>query len=155
MAGRFSIARLADSFASAGTAQSMVRLIAGANNPLTIYEFGVFADSVSSADHQMQIELKLETTTSAPTGTAFTPLELSNIGATSNATGVFVKCTAEGTPSYAASDLYAWLGPASSGIAYQFPLGREPIIPVSKGVRLKVNLPTSAVNLTYYFCWDE
>lgn len=153
MANRFSATRQADASAATGTNKTMLRLVPGANNPLTIISWWVWFDSVAASDKPIRVFLKSETTLSAPTGTSLTPLPMQPIG-TANAT-CLVNCSAEGAPTYAATDFEDHQIPATSGIYVQYPLGREIIISTAAAFRLVLDAITNTVNISYGVEFEE
>ena len=153
MANRFSITRQADASAATGTAKTMARIAPGANNPVTIIAVSVWFDSVAASDKPIKVALRSETTLSAGTSTAFTPLPLQPIGASNATCGV--NFSAEGAPTYAASDFEDWMIPATSGIYVQYPLGREIIIATNAAFRLAVTAITNTVNVSYLIEFEE
>lgn len=144
---------MADASAAIGTAKTMLRIAAGTNDPVTIIGWWIWFDSVASTDKPIKVEILQETAVSAPTGTAVTPVDMTqSFGGTAQAT-VLAACTAEGTPTVTA--LESHMIPATSGIYVQYPLGREPIVPGAKAFRIRVTAVTNTVNVSYGIEWEE
>lgn len=153
MGSRFSASRLADASAAAGTAKTMLRLLAGSADPVTIISWWVWNDDTTAADKPIKVEILSETTTSAPTGTSVTPVDMTQIGSGTAGAAVLANCSAEGTPTVATVENH--LVPAGGGLVIQYPLGREITVPVSKGFRIRVTTVSATANLTYGVEWEE
>lgn len=81
-------------------------------------------------------------------GTSLVP-SLMAVGTTSSG----FSASGEGTPATALGSLVHQI-PVTSGAYFQFPLGREPVIPLSTFCRLR-NTVTPAVNAVCGIAWEE
>lgn len=84
-------------------------------------------------------------------GTAFTPLDYDRAGPTTARITAKHIMTAEGaTPTV----LQHWYIPPTSGFSYQWPLGRELVLDVSKSYGLRCTAP-AVVNVLATLVWEE
>ena len=151
--GRFSVTRLADASAAAGTAKTMIRLAADANLPFTISSFWISNDDMIAGDAPIKVEILEETVLGDGTGgTSPTPRDLAGTGATSRVTAR-VNLGTEGSPTLVL--LRAYLVPAGQTLAIQLPLGRDDVIAKALAWRMRVTAVTSTANLTYGADWEE
>jgi hypothetical protein len=139
------ISRLNDQSAAAGTAKTMIRIAPPPGNGIKIASFWLEGDSIAASDHPLRLELLIETTTAAPTGTSFTPYARDGFG-TSQSTAV-VNCTAEASPTVTLVEAHNVV--AAGGLYYAYPLGDELVVLANQAFRMRVTAPTTQINLTY------
>lgn len=99
-----------------------VDIKAASGTTCKLVAFDCTFDGTSATATPILLELVKESTASATTGSAFTPVQ---VGGGQTRTAQFtarINDTADGTNT---SVLAAWLIPPTSGFSYQFPLGRE------------------------------
>lgn len=146
-----------------GTAiRTMLQIQAPSTKSLTIVEWGISFDG-SAAATPIQCEL-FTTTVAATMSTASVLADVTSVtgpadegtlitfGATTN-TGFATAAVTEGTvANYRTLDLQ--LLPPTGNYVKQFPLGREPICPLSKFIRVRVTAGTT-VNAYMYVVWGE
>lgn len=121
-----------------------------------VIEWGISFDGFAAAQ-PVQVEL-VEADVAATGGTSFTPVKYGNpngpvslcVGGT-GATGFGF--SAEGTVG-ATRILDPQLIAPTNQYKCQFPLGREPMVGVSKFLRVRVNAPVT-VNCYVYIVWEE
>lgn len=107
---------------TAATSKTILAVIAAANAPLRITELGVSFDGVSASAVPVTIELCKSTQAGAGTTTSQTPVQIRGATRTVQAAGAR-NYSAEPT---VLTTIKRWLVHPQSGMAIQFPLGREP-----------------------------
>jgi len=147
----YTVSRFVDASAAVTVARTMLRLVAPANQSITVYAWWIEFDSVASSDKPIRVELLSETATvSAPTGgTAVTPLPLTPDTAVANTTCICDATSGEGTATYAATAFENHFIPATGGLYVQYPLGREIVIAKALAFRIRVTCVTNTVNMNY------
>lgn len=141
-----------------GTAiKTLLQVQAGANDPLTIWKWGISFDGTGSTP--IKVEL-VHTGTVAATVTAHVAAGVQPIGpiqsasgATLGTSGTGYTATAEGTIT---TTRYGDLQQILPGNYFQneFSLGREFYVPAAGIVRIRVTA-TAAVNAVAWMCWNE
>ena len=140
-----------------GTAiKTLVQVATPSTTGLHIIEWGISFDGTSSANAPGKCEL-LQTDVAATSGTSLTPsiygvdttasLCVGGTGATN------FSPTVEGTIT-STRVFDAQLVSPTSGYSKQFPLGREPFVPASKFLRVRVTFAVT-VNAYAYIIWEE
>jgi hypothetical protein len=143
--------------------RTMLQIEAPATDELTIVEWGISFDGVTASNAPVEVEL-FATTVAATMSTATVTADISlwsnpngpasaiTLGGTTH-TGFATAAVTEGTvANYRLFDLQHV--PPTSGYVKQFPLGAQPIVPVSKFVRVRVTA-TATVNAYIYVIWGE
>ena len=140
-----------------GTAiKTLLQLTAPSTRTLTIVSWGISFDGVSASAVPVPVEL-IETTNVA----GGTPTPISTITKFNDANGPVSLATAghspttEGTVTGTTRLLdYVDLTPNGGIYVRDFPLGREPIIPVSQVLRIRTT-SAATVNAQCYIVWEE
>lgn len=131
---------------TAATAKTMVELTTTANMAPEWIAVDITFNGVNASAVPVQVDFCTYATTG--TGTSYTPKRFGQAVGTSYTT-VKVNDTAEpGTPTV----LFSWFVPPTSGVQYQWPLGRELFQAAStiQGIRLTAPAAVNAiVNLLY------
>ena len=130
---------------TAATAKTMIEVTTTANVPCEWISCEIMFDGVTAT--AVPVKVDFCTYAATGTGTAYTPKRLGQAVGTSQST-VKVNDTVEPTTP---TLLFSWLVPPTSGIWYQWPLGRELFQNVStvQGIRLTAPAGVNAVvNLT-------
>lgn len=104
---------------AAGTAKTVIEVATGANSPLEWIAVDITFDGVSGTAVPVRVDFC--SYTASGTGTSTTPKRLGQAVGTSSAT---VKTNDTVEPA-GATVLFSWYVPPTSGIAYQWPMGRE------------------------------
>lgn len=126
--------------ASAGTAKTMLNVIAAANRAVKVTEIGVGFIGASGAAKPVRVELM--TSTQATNGTSGTSV---TIAATDPGDASTVQATAYHSYSSEPTALTAirqWRVHPQAGLVVQFPLGREPRTDVGKAIALRILFET-------------
>lgn len=130
----------------AATAKTVIELTAGANVSAEIISLDItFNGTTASA-----VPVLAEITTFATTGTgsAFTP---KRVGTAAGVSQISAKINDTVEPA-SQTAVMAWFIPPTSGMSYQWPLGRTLTLPVSTLIGLRLTAPAVVnyvVNLTY------
>lgn len=142
-----------------GTAiKTMLQLASPSTRALRIIQWWVEFDGSVAAT---PIKVELVETTGAATVTAAVAADISRFGdpnapaplVTLGATATGYTASGEGTPGV--SRIFAYhLVPPTGGIFVQYPLGREPELPISKFLRIRVTA-AAAVNCITGVVWEE
>ncbi len=132
----------------AATAKTAIELATGATITNNIVQYSVSFNGAPGTAVPVTVEWITYTTTG--TGTAYTPNKISSPPGPASVTTAKVNMTAEGTGSITVID--SQFVPPTSGVAYQFPLGREIAMGASAFLGLRLTAPV-AVNylVTIYF----
>lgn len=142
---------------STGTAvKTLLQVATPASKSIKIIEWGISFNG-SAAATPINVEL-LQTDVAATSGTSVTPTlyddPLAEASLCVGGTGATCHSpSAEGTITAAKVFDGGFIAP-TNGYAKQFPLGREPQIPISKFLRVRVTAP-AAVNALCYIIWEE
>lgn len=137
------------------TAKTVLNLIASTTITAQLIELAVSFDGTTPTNTPVLVQLLKSTQAGAGTGTAVTMIQSRNLGNTSGG-GAAAALTA--TAAYSAeptvfSPLKSWLVSPTSGLLVQFPLGREPEVPLTAanafGLAIRCNAP-QAVNVRAY-----
>lgn len=126
---------------------------------ILIVEWGISFDGVTASNAPVKCEL-LQTDVAATAGTSLTPtiwgdpnapasLCVGGTGATMFNDGAITEGTITATRMFDVQ-----LVPPTTGYWKQYPLGREPEVPVSKFLRIRVTA-ANAVNAYCYVIWEE
>ncbi len=144
-------------------AKTMLQIAAPAGattgHALTVVDWGYsFDGSVAAAGIEAEL---ISTTSAATTGTAFVAADIYKwnnpdseasaiqLGAGFSAFSMTSETTVAGT-----RVLDAMFNQPTNYYAYQFPLGREPVVPLNNFLRLRVKAAT-AVNILCWVSWTE
>jgi hypothetical protein len=142
---------------TAGQEICALQLATTATRQLAIVEYGI---SMSGAPAAATISLR---ETSATTATAasmtagsllvYTQGPASQLTSSTSACCWYTSGTA--LPTATVSQVYDAQLLTTNTYIKQFPLGREPVVPVSAFLQLCVQVPTTAVNMLCYVIWRE
>jgi hypothetical protein len=142
-----------------GTAiKTLMQLSTPSSEDLKIIEWGISFDGTSGTPIKCEL---VETGAIAATVTAYTSNDIVLWNQPNDAGSLLTLGTAnsgytasaEGTITATRMLDLQLVSPAGSYLK-QFPLGREPVVPVSKFLRIRVTAPV-AVNAYCYLCWEE
>lgn len=136
-----------------GTAlHTMCQIATPAGTEAEVIEWSASFNGTSASALPLLVELGRQTT--AGTGTAFTPLRL-DIGTAAATVTVLTAHTAE--PTAPATYLYReYFTPVGLGPAWQYPLGRGIVLPVSTRLAVVVDATGgAAVNCAGHITWVE
>jgi len=140
-----------------GTAiKTLLQIATPSTCPITILEWGISFDGFAAA-LPGKIEL-LQTDVAATSGTSLTPTLWGDPNAPASLCvgGTGATCfspSAEGTITAVRMFDVQFIAPTNQYVK-QFPLGREPEIPVSKFLRVRVTF-SGTVNAYCYISWEE
>jgi hypothetical protein len=134
---------------AAATAKTVIELSAGSTVDAALIGFDVTFDGVTSSAVPVKVEIITYGTTG--TGTGGTPSK-ANLDSRAAAVTSKTNMTVEGTSSIVT--LATWVVPPTSGLSYLFPLGREPKLPPSKSLGLRLTAP-AVVNATANLWFEE
>jgi hypothetical protein len=140
-----------------GTAiKTLMQVATPSTCPLTVVEWGISFDGSAAATPGI-IEL-IETDVAATSGTSLTPTKYSDpLGPVSLCVGgtgaTNYSPSAEGTITAIRSFDTQHIAPTNQYVK-QFPLGREPFVPISKFLRVRVKF-AATVNAICYVLWAE
>lgn len=145
--------------------RTMLQIECGPADPLSIVEWGVSFDGVTASNAPIECELFHNTVAATmSTALAATDVTLLNNPADTSATSAIVyggtthsgfataAVTEATVAGYRLMDLQHV--PPTSGYVHQWPLGREPVVPVAKFVRVRVTA-TATANAYIYVVWAE
>jgi hypothetical protein len=138
---------------------TLVQVATPSTTGITIIEWGISFDGAPGTAVPVLVEL-LQTDVAATNGTSLTPtlygdpnapasLCVGGTGATMFNDGAIT----EGTTTVARV-FDCQLLPPTAPYVKQFPLGREPEVPISKFLRIRTTAP-AAVNAVCYLIWEE
>ena len=138
------------------TPKTMLQVATPSTQKIKVVEWGVSFDN-TTVNTPARVEL-VETGAIAATVTSRTPsLWDDPLGPTSLCVGgsalTGFTATAEGTVT-ATRTFDSQMVPTSGQYIKQFPLGREPVIPVSRFLRIRA-AAAAAVNIVCYIVWEE
>jgi len=144
--------------ATTGAINTLLQIATPSTENLKVVEWGISFDG-SAAATPILVEL-LQTDVAATAGTSLTPtvfgpsdapasLCVGGTGATMFNDGAIAEGTITATRVFDAQ----LVAPTNQYIK-QYPLGREPVVPVSKFLRIRVTAPTG-VNAICYVIWEE
>jgi hypothetical protein len=140
-----------------GTAiKTLVQVATPSTTGLHVIEWGVSFDGTTAANAPGKVEL-LQTNVAASSGTSLTPT-VYGVDATASLCvgGAALTCfspAAEG--SITSTRVFdAQLVSPTGAYVKQFPLGREPFVPVSQFLRIRVTF-ANTVNAYAYIVWEE
>jgi len=141
-----------------GTAiKTLMQVAVPSGITIRVVEWGISLDTPASASI-VAVEL-VQTDVAASTGTSFTPMGLNQDGlgsASGCVGGTALTCyqpTAEGTITATREFDTKLLAPPYDYVK-QFPLGREPSVPVSRFLRVRVTASVTC-NAYAYIVWEE
>jgi hypothetical protein len=142
--------------ATGATIKTLVQVATPATTAIRVIEWGICFDA-SAAAVPVLVEL-IQTDVAATGGTSLTPTQHNEpLGAASLCVGgAALTCfspTGEGTITVTRV-LDGQLVAPTNQYVKQFPLGREPEVPVSKFLRVRVTAPAT-VNALCYIIWEE
>lgn len=142
-----------------GTAiKTLMQVATPSTTGIIVMAWGISFDGVSSSAVPGICEL-IQTDVAATSGTSVTPspwggMDLSRVSLCVGGTGATNHSpSVEGTITAVKSYDVQHISP-TSGYSVQFPLGREPIIPVSKFLRVRVKF-AATVNAICWIAWEE
>lgn len=138
---------------------TLVQVATPSTTGITIIEWGISFDGAPGTAVPVLVEL-LQTDVAATAGTSLTPtlygdpnappsLCVGGTGATMFNDGAITEGTITAVRMFDAQLL-----PPTAPYVKQFPLGREPEVPVSKFLRIRTTAP-AAVNALCYVIWEE
>jgi hypothetical protein len=138
---------------TAGTASVLLQLATPSTKQITVVEYGLsMTGSPSGAT------LSLRNTSATITGTAGIITSYNIAGPATVLTSSTTACcysTAATAPTGTVAETYDMQILSSNTYIKQFPLGREPTVPVSGFLQVVINVPTTAVNCYCYVIWRE
>ena len=142
--------------ATGAAIKTLLQIATPSTTPISIIEWGISFDGASAAVPGI-IEL-MQTDVAATTGSALTPTLLNDPWAPPSLCvgGAALTCfspSAEGTITTVRTFDTQQIAPTNQYIK-QFPLGREPQVPISKFLRIRVKFPVT-VNAICYVIWEE
>lgn len=130
----------------AATAKTMIEVTTTANVPIEWIACEIMFDGITATNVPVRVDFCTYAATG--TGTAYTPKRAGQAQGTGAATMKINDTVEPTTPAI----LFSWYVPPTSGIIYQWPLGRELFQGVStiQGIRLTAPVAVNAiVNLTH------
>jgi hypothetical protein len=142
---------------STGTAiKTLLQIATPSTSAFKIIEWGISFDG-SAAATPIRCEL-IQTDVAATSGTSLTPTTYTDPNAPASLCvgGTGATCfspSAEGTIAATRVLDVQFVAPTNQYV-HQFPLGREPMVPISKFLRVRVTA-TAAVNAYAYVIWEE
>lgn len=151
MAAGYTVETTGDIALSAATAKTIMSVINAANSLIRIVEFGVSFDGVTAAAEPVTVELCYSTQATAGTSTSHTITQVRGPTRTVQATAAR-NYTVEPT---SLTVWKRWLVHPTSGIALQFPLGREPECTVTADALLIRCTAPATVNVQGYIEFEE
>lgn len=131
---------------AAATAKTVIELSSGANIPPEWVAFDVTFDGVTAS--AVPVRLDICSYTASGTGTAFTPKRYGQALGTA-LTGAKINDTVEPAGATVLASFYI---PPTSGLSYQWPLGRELFQATSTWMGIRLTAPAAVnaiVNLTF------
>lgn len=141
-----------------GTAiKTMLQLTAGANDPLTIWKWGIDFDGTGTTPIKCEL---IHTGTVAATVTAHVAAGIQPLDAAQTASAVVLGTGASGYTASAEGSItttrYGSLNSVlpGNGDRNEWSLGREFYVPANGVVRIRVTA-SAAVNCACFICWDE
>jgi hypothetical protein len=140
--------------AAAGTAKTVLNVIAAANRAVKITEVGVGLIGASGSAKPVLVELCTSTQASAGTSTAVTPAATDAGDATTVQATAAKAYSAEPT---ALTPIRRWRVHPQAGMVVQFPLGREPRSDIAKALALRVTFESgeTTTNIDAYIEFEE
>lgn len=151
MAARYQVDTNGDQALAAGTAETVLSIVNGANALIRLTELGISFDGVSAVAEPVTVELMGSTEATAGTSTTHTAQQTGGPTRTAQATAKR-GFTAEPT---VLTCWKRWLIHPQAGIVMQFPLGREPEqVTTADAIVIRVTAP-AAVNVQGYLEWEE
>jgi hypothetical protein len=144
--------------------RTMLQIAAPAAVPMTLVEWGISFDGVTASAIPVKVEL-FTTTVAATMSTALaatdvtlysTPLDTTSVSGIQYGTTTSAFATAavtEGTVANARMMDMQLIAP-TTGYVKQWPLGREPVCPPAKYIRVRVTA-AATVNAYIYIVWSE
>lgn len=131
---------------TAATARTLIELATGATIDNVWVGFDITFDGVTAT--AVPVKVDIISTTASGTGTSHTPARIGNAQARASITTAEILTTVEGsTPTV----LMSWYVPPTSGFSYQWPLGRELGMTVSKFFGLRCTAPAGVNALANVF----
>lgn len=142
----------------AATLKTLIQIATPTTEDVKIVEWGISFDGTTAG---VPVQVELIDVNVAATVTAFAaadvikwnqpndPGTLVTLGTTAGG----YNASAEGTIT-SAREIASLLIPPNQPFVMQYPLGREPVVPISRFLRLRCNAP-AAVNATAYIIWEE
>lgn len=141
----------------AATVKTVLQVVTPSTQDITIISWSISFDGVTATAEPVLVSL-IETTGTAATVTAATPTPWSDPNApaslcVSGTSATGINSSNEQTLT-TTRILEVMEVPPTSGIVIQYPLGREPGVPVSHHLRLRANAPAN-VNCVASIVWEE
>lgn len=130
--------------AAAASVKVAVALATGAQVRATITQIDVMFNGTSSTEKPVRVEF-VKTTGAPSAGSAYTPLLVQSGGRTAQTTARINDTTDGASPTIQ----QGYLVPATSGICFQYPLGREIELAVSEFWEVRITLQTGAAANDY------
>lgn len=142
--------------ATGAAIKTLLQVATPATTPITIVEWGISFDGAAAATPGI-VEL-MQTDVAATGGTSLTPTLFNDPFAPPSLCvgGAALTCfspTGEGTIAVVRTFDMQQIAPTNQYVK-QFPLGREPQLPISKFLRIRVKFPAT-VNAISYVIWEE
>lgn len=140
--------------AAAGTAKTVLNVIAASNRAVKVTEVGIGFIGASGTAKPVLVELCTSTQAGAGTSSAVTPAPTDPGDATTVQATAAKAYTAEPT---ALTAIRRWRVHPQAGQVIQFPLGREPRTDIAKGMCLRVTFETgeTTTNIDSYIEFEE
>jgi hypothetical protein len=139
---------------TAGTASVLMQLTTPATKQITLVEYGVSLSGAPAA-----ATLSLRNTSSTATVTAGVATAYSNPGGPASvltySTTTCGYTTAATAPTGTVAEIYDLQLLTTNTYIKQWPMEREPTVPVSGFLQLVINVPTTAVTAYAYIIWRE
>lgn len=138
--------------------KTMLQIAPSSTRPLKVVEWGISFDGSAAATPIKAdlVQTDVAATVTAHVAAGVQPYDDPNGPASTVTLGVSATgytASAEGTV-VTTRTFDAQLIAPTNGYVHQFPLGREPQVPVSKFLRVRVNA-AAAVNAICYIIWEE
>lgn len=151
MAAGYTVESNGDIALTAATAKTILSVINAANSLIRVTAFAVSFDGISSVGEPVTVELCSSTEAGAGTATSHTIAQVRGAPRTVQATA---KRNFTAEPSVL-TVLMRWLVHPQTGLAVQFPLGREPEQTVTvRALVLRCTAPAT-VNAQGFMEWEE
>jgi hypothetical protein len=135
---------------SAATAKSIFELATPSTDRALIDEWAIEFDGVTAANTPVKVELG-RFSAAVTTATSITP---EKFDVADGASAVTCKHTTSTEGAGTADDIKFHRIPPTSGLGWQYPLGKELVVPVSAFFRFRLTA-AQTVNVTFYCAWSE
>lgn len=134
--------------------KTIAQITVPSQHRVEIVEFAVSFDGVSSSAVPVSVRLARQTTAGTPNGnTTPTPVQFDPGSPAAAATLVVAGSAAWTTEPTLGDILWNQRIPPTSGVGWQYPLGRSPIVAVSSRIALVI-FAAAAVNVTGHIIWE-